>query len=93
MWMITGGWTDPFILDQIKHQHTHTHTHTHSPTPLSHIYLRENTVFGVMESLHLSLLAALAQGTEYTLTNLKGLYLENTLLILSHTLATVLVTL
>lgn len=40
-----------------------------------------------------SLLAALAQGTEYTLTNLKGLYLENTLLILSHTLATVLVTL
>lgn len=41
----------------------------------------------------LTLLAALAQGTEYTLTNLKGLYLENTLLILSHTLATVLVTL
>lgn len=73
------------FLHGIKHCHAHTHTH---------IYLRVNTVLGVMGvPTFLSLLAALAQGTEYTLTNLKNLYLENTLLILSHTLATVLVTL
>lgn len=70
------------------------HTLSHTPLTLTHIYWRARTDFGVMgDPKFISLLAALAQGTEYTLTNLKGLYLENTLLILSHTLATVLVTL
>ncbi len=93
MRMITrGGRTDPLILAQIKH--IHAHSHPHPSLTLSHIYFSVNTVLGVMGvPTLLSLLAASAQGTEYTLTNLKGLYLENTLLTLSHTLATVLVTL
>ncbi len=90
--MITRGWTDPLILVQIKHRHAHSHPHP--SLTLTHMYFRIDTVLGVMGvPTPVSLLAASAQGTEYTLTNLKGLYLENTLLILSHTLATVLVTL
>lgn len=68
----------------------HTLTHTLSR---HHIYLRVNTAVDMMCGPKFYVTTGSISTWDRIHTNLKGLYLENTLLILSHTLATVLVTL
>lgn len=71
------------------HPNTSMHTVTHTLT-YSHINFRVNKL-GVMGD-SMSYVTTGSKGTRNRI-HIKALYLENTLLILSHTLATVLVTL
>lgn len=67
------------------------HTHSH-PLTQSHLF-EGKCKLGVMENPTFYVTIGNISTRNRIHTNLKGLYLENTLLILSHTLATVLVTL